>query len=297
MPPCDNQGQMNRSVEGPVRRLVGQRSWEPRSYAIRCRWHHDPGRLDVGCEVCSYSATDGCDGFRATLHEGGEAGRRKYQFAKSSPEGRVLRKSTVTLDFPAAAAATDCWRARLLRHEHCNSWRGGLEADETGMNAIHSREVGLGIFLEHAKPGVTPVTSKVDSQPAVSGEGVANPIGTETVLDHDEDSAVVVQVADGNAMTLSGTTPYGFYDECVLAGIGGPWNSRDDRKGRNRVRYSNYEPRKFHGSPRCAVRWSGRAAAWRRPPTVAEAPKVDAEEYQTPIGARCATPPQRLVGR
>jgi hypothetical protein len=81
------------------------------------------------------------------------------------------------------------------------------------MNPIHPGEVGLGVFVDHAKPGLAPATSKVDSQPAVPGEGIANPVGTKTVLDDDDDSSVVVEVADGYAMPPSGTTSHGLDDE------------------------------------------------------------------------------------
>ena len=40
---------------------------------------------------------------------------------------------------------------------------------------------------------------------------------------------------------------------------------------------------------RSAAQRIGRSAAWHRPPTVAENPRVDAEGYQTPFETRCAT--------
>jgi hypothetical protein len=84
------------------------------------------------------------------------------------------------------------------------------------VNPVHPGKVKLGVFLEHAKPGFAPPTSQVDAQPAVSGKGVANSVGAEPVLDHHDDPAAVVEVADRNAMAPSGATPHRFDDQCIL---------------------------------------------------------------------------------
>lgn len=118
------------------------------------------------------------------------------------------------------------------------------------MDPVHPGEVGLGVLVEHVKTGLAPASAKVDSQPAISGECIANPVGMETVLDDDDDSAVVVEVADRNSMAPPGTTSHRLDDERILACIGRPRDARDDREGGNRVRCSNHGSRESHGLPR-----------------------------------------------
>jgi hypothetical protein len=120
---------------------------------------------------------------------------------------------------------------------------------EARVDTVHAGQEGLRILLEYAQGRRAPSATQVDAQASVPGESVSDPVGTGSVLDYDEDPAAVVEVSDRNAASRAGPPAECLDHEGVLARIGRPGHSDEDREGRDRVRDPDHGSGKSHEFP------------------------------------------------
>jgi hypothetical protein len=117
---------------------------------------------------------------------------------------------------------------------------------QAGVEAIHPTQIRFRGCFEHPELCRAPLPSQVNSKMPVLCESVSNPVGTRPVFHYDNDTAVVVEVPNRNAVTLARVPPNRFDDEGVLPRVRGSRYAGDDRSVRDGVRYSNYGSRKSH---------------------------------------------------
>ena len=136
-----------------------------------------------------------------------------------------------------------------------------MAADEAGVHTTHPPEVRFGIVIEQAKLRAPPASAKVDSKAPIPCKRVPNPACPGTVFYDDDDPAVLLEVAHRNATSPARAPSDRLDNECVVPGVGGPWDPEQDGEVRSRVGDPDDGSRKSHGSlPRCP---SGRRSATR----------------------------------
>ena len=114
-----------------------------------------------------------------------------------------------------------------------------MTSDQTVVDTIHAAQIGLRFRLEHPQPRRAPPASQVDSQTAILGESVSNPVGTKPVFHYDDDLAIVVEVPDRDSVAPAGPPAERLDDERVLPRIGRTRYTGDDREARDRIRDSD----------------------------------------------------------
>jgi hypothetical protein len=97
------------------------------------------------------------------------------------------------------------------------------------MHSIHLPQVRLWICIENHQPSRAPCPPEVNPESTVIRERVADPLGAKAILNDDEDSAPLVEIAHGDAVPLARSTTDGLDDKGVSSGVRRPRDA--DEKG------------------------------------------------------------------
>jgi hypothetical protein len=127
----------------------------------------------------------------------------------------------------------DTCSARLVPNERC-------------VHSVHSLEVRLRIRIEDANPGGSPGAPEMNPEATLIGKRVANPMSTQTVFHHHDDSAAFIEISDRNAAPLPRVTADSLDDEGISAVVWRAWNTGKKREAGDRVGDAYNRRRKFH---------------------------------------------------